>query len=80
MFSNMTVISPLVCILSRYITIVPYIEVYAAQDGAQYRSSDFRISAGQQPTVGLLIRSPVHVLYSAPQLKEEVGHGPDCSE
>ena len=70
----MTVISPLVRIPSRHTSIVPYIEVYTAQDSAQYRSSNFRISAGPQPTVGLLIRSPVLVLYSAAQLEEGVSH------
>lgn len=76
-FSNMPVISPLVRIPSHHISMVPCVEVYAVQDSAQYRSSDFRISACPQPSVGLSIRSPALVLYSASQLKEKVGrHGP----
>src|SRR5947209_6767913 len=59
-------ISPLVRIRSPHTSMVPCIEVYAAQDGAQYRSGDLRISAGSQPRIGLSIRSPALVLYPAP--------------
>lgn len=60
---------------------VPYVEAYAAQDSTQYRSSDFRISADSPPGVGLSIRSPALVLYSAPPTREGSWPSwPNCSE
>lgn len=53
---------------------VPCIEAYAVQDSTQHRSGDFRISADSPPGVGLSIRFPALVQYSA--LPTEEGSWP----
>jgi len=77
----MPVISPLAHIPSHHTSMVPCIEVYAAQGSTQYRSSDFHISTDSPPGVGLSIRSPALVLYSVPPTQEGSWPSwPNCSE
>jgi hypothetical protein len=60
---------------------VPCIEAYAVQDSTQYRGGDFRISADSPPGVGLSIRSPALVQYSAlPTQEGSWPSWPNCSE